>query len=73
LISAVFFPLYVANPFIGFLLYLAKTLVLLFILIVFRTVMARLRIEQMVTFCWKYLTPLALLQVLINLLLKGVL
>ena len=73
LIAAVFFPFFVTNPLLGFLLYVAKTLVLLFVLAVFRAVMARLRIEQMVVFCWKFLTPLALLQVLVNLLLKGVL
>jgi NADH-quinone oxidoreductase subunit H len=33
--------------------------------------MARLRIEQMVKYCWKVLAPLALLQILIDVLLKG--
>jgi NADH-quinone oxidoreductase subunit H len=37
-----------------------------------RTVMARLRIDQMIEFCWKYLVPLGILQLLINMLLKGV-
>jgi NADH-quinone oxidoreductase subunit H len=36
-----------------------------------RTVMARLRIDQMIDFCWKYMAPLALLQLVINLFLKG--
>jgi NADH-quinone oxidoreductase subunit H len=35
--------------------------------------MARLRIEQMVDFCWRYLAPLALAQILIDLLVEGVL
>jgi len=32
-----------------------------------------LRIEQMVIFCWKVVAPAALLQLLINLILSGVL
>ena len=35
--------------------------------------MARVRIDQMTTLCWRYLTPLALFQIVLNLLLKGVL
>ena len=73
IIAAVFLPFFTANAFLGFLLYIVKTLIVLFILAVFRSVMARVRIEQMVIFCWKYLTPLALLQIFINLILKGVL
>lgn len=73
ILSAVFFPLFVENALLGFLIYIVKTLIVLFILALFRSVMARVRIEQMVVFCWKYLTPLALLQIFINLLLKGVL
>jgi len=33
--------------------------------------MARIRIDQMINFCWKYLAPAAFLQLVINLLLKG--
>ena len=40
------------------------------IISLFRTVLARLRIDQMVNFCWKYIAPLAFLQVLINLIVK---
>ncbi|MDO4581043.1 MAG: NADH-quinone oxidoreductase subunit H [Bacillota bacterium] len=73
LIAAVFLPFYTEPVWLGFALYLLKTLVILFILALFRSVMARIRLEQMVKFCWKYLTPVALLQIVINLLLKGVL
>ena len=73
LISAVFLPFHPAGAGLGFLCYIGKTLALLFIFVLFRSIMARIRIEQMVSFCWKYLTPLALLQVIANLLLKGVL
>jgi NADH-quinone oxidoreductase subunit H len=37
----------------------------------FRTLFARLRIDQMIDFCWKYVAPIAFLQVLINLIIKG--
>jgi NADH-quinone oxidoreductase subunit H len=74
LLAAVYIPFFaVQSPILGFLLFVVKTLVIVFLLCVFRTVMARLRIEQMVNFCWKYVTPVALVQILIDLLLKGVL
>jgi len=73
LIAAVFLPFHPASAGLGFLLYVVKTLAILFILAVFKSVMARVRIDQMVSFCWKYLTPLALIQIIANLLLKGVL
>ncbi|MDD5195995.1 MAG: NADH-quinone oxidoreductase subunit H [Candidatus Omnitrophica bacterium] len=38
-----------------------------------RTIVARLRIDQMIDFCWKYLVPLSLFQLLLNLILKGIL
>ena len=73
LIAAVFLPFYTGNPWADFGLYIVKTIVILFIFALFRTIMARIRIEQMVAFCWKYLVPLALIQLIVNLLLKGVL
>lgn len=73
LIAAVFLPFYPDAAWLGFLCYIGKTLVILFILVLFRSIMARVRIEQMVSFCWKYLTPVAMIQIIANLLLKGVL
>jgi NADH-quinone oxidoreductase subunit H len=32
--------------------------------------MARIRIEQMINFCWKYLAPIAMAQVLFDIFLK---
>jgi NADH-quinone oxidoreductase subunit H len=72
LIAAIFLPFYTGVAVLDFVLYFVKTFVLLLILVLFRTVTARMRIEQMVMFCWKYLTPAALLQAVINLVLKGV-
>ncbi len=37
-----------------------------------RPVFARLRIEQMLAFCWKRVAPLALAQLLVNVILNGV-
>ena len=74
LIAAVFMPfgLTLSVP-IAFVLYLLKIVFIVFILAVSRTIFARLRIDQMVDFCWKYLAPAAFLQFLICLIVKGVL
>ncbi|MCL1817144.1 MAG: NADH-quinone oxidoreductase subunit H, partial [Clostridiales bacterium] len=73
IIAAVFLPFYSTNPILGLLLYAVRTFVVLFVLALFRAVMARLRIEQMVQFCWRILTPLAIFQIVLNLILRGVL
>lgn len=69
-IAAVFLPFFSANPLLGFLLYALRTVAVLFVLALFRAVMARVRIEQMVLFCWRYLTPLAILQIVVNLIVR---
>ncbi len=74
LIASVFLPVFIpANPILGFLLFLVKVLIIVFLLTLMRTALARLRIDQMVNFCWKVLAPISLLQVLIDLIVKGVL
>ncbi len=45
--------------------FIMKTVVVLFILSSIRTVFARIRIDQMVNFSWKYLVPLSLFQLLL--------
>ncbi|MDD4900390.1 MAG: NADH-quinone oxidoreductase subunit H [Candidatus Omnitrophica bacterium] len=73
LLAAVFFPFGLQmNPFAGFVLFLLKIIFIVFLLSLLRTVMARLRIDQMIDFCWKYLVPLAFVQILLNLAVKGV-
>jgi NADH-quinone oxidoreductase subunit H len=73
LIAAVFLPFGLSlHPALAFLLYLVKVEGLILIISLMRTIMARLRIDQMINFCWKYLAPLALLQLVLNLFLKGV-
>lgn len=58
-------------PLLGFVLYLVKIFFIIAVLSLLRTVFARLRIDQMVDFCWKWAAPIAFSQVLINLILKG--
>ncbi len=73
LVAAVFLPWGLGLPPVaGFLLYAAKVLLILFLLAGLRSVFARLRIEQMVDFCWKVVAPVALLQLLITLVANGV-
>jgi NADH-quinone oxidoreductase subunit H len=72
LISAVFLGgSFGLHPVLGFILFIVKTLLIVAILTVFRTVMARIRIEQMMRFCWRYLAPAALVQLAINILVKA--
>jgi len=74
LLAAVFLPFGLTlHPALGFLLFIIKVLFIVAVLSVLRTIFARLRIDQMMIFCWKYLAPLAFLQLLISLILKGVL
>ncbi len=71
LLAAVFLPFGLGlPPPLGFILYLAKIFAIIVALTLFRTVFARLRIDQMVEFCWKWVAPIAFLQILINLVLK---
>ncbi|HMM32380.1 MAG TPA: NADH-quinone oxidoreductase subunit H [Clostridia bacterium] len=72
LIAAVFLPFLIPqNPILGMLVFLVKVFLVVFVLAVMRTALARLRIDQMIAFCWKVLAPLALLQILIDLIVKG--
>lgn len=74
LLAVVFLPFGLSlNPYLGFVLYLAKVLLVVVLLTVARTVVARLRIDQMVMFCWKLVVPAALVQIVITLIVKGVL
>jgi len=74
LIAAVFLPFGLGlNPVFGFILYIVKISFVIFLLTLARTVTARIRIDQMIRFCWLYLAPLAFLQLLISLVAKGIL
>jgi len=58
-------------PIFSFLIFIAKTLVLLFISSVIKAAFARIRIDQMVRLCWYYLVPLVLVQLLAAIIVKG--
>lgn len=74
LLAAVFLPYGLHyGPAIGFVLYIVKVLFVIALVSLLRTVFARLRIDQMISFCWKVVAPVAFLQFLADLILKGVL
>jgi NADH-quinone oxidoreductase subunit H len=73
LLSAIFMPFMTNIPMIDIVLYFIKTIAVLMFLAIMRAVMARLRMDQMVRFCWKYLTPTAVLQIILNLVIRSVL
>ena len=69
--AAIFLPFGLGlAPWLGILVYLAKVLFVLAVLALLRTLFARLRIDQMIAFCWKVLAPIAFLQVLVNLIVR---
>ena len=73
LLAAVYLPFGLQlGALAGFGLYIAKVLFIIAIMSLSRTVFARLRIDQMVDFCWRYVSPFAFLQILICLIAKGV-
>jgi NADH-quinone oxidoreductase subunit H len=72
LLAAVFLPFgFQSNAVLGFVIYMLKVLFIVFLISIIRTVFARLRLDQMIQLCWKYFAPLAFLQVLISLIVKG--
>jgi NADH-quinone oxidoreductase subunit H len=73
LLAAVFLPFGLnLNPVLGFTFYLIKALFVLVLISISRTIFARLRIDQMINFCWKYVAPVAFLQLVADLVVKGV-
>jgi NADH-quinone oxidoreductase subunit H len=71
LLAAVFLPFGMGPPvWLGALLYVAKVAGILAVLALLRTVFARLRMDQMISFCWRYVAPVAFLQVIIDLVVK---
>lgn len=74
LLAAVFLPYGLGLPaWAGFLLFLVKLFAVTFVIALVRSVVARLRIEQMVDFCWKWVAPAALVQLLVNVAISGAL
>lgn len=73
LFSAIFLPFITGRLWVDFILYIVKTLIVLFVLTLMRATMARFEINNTVRFCWKYLSPVAFGQLLLNVLIRGVL
>jgi len=72
LITAVFLPFGLTlHPYISLVLFLVKIFGVIALISLARSLFARLRIDQMMRFCLKYVTPIALVQLLINIFLKG--
>ena len=72
LLAAVFLPFGLNyGPAAGFALYIVKVLFVIGLISLARTIVARLRIDQMINFCWKVIAPLAFLQFIADLIIKG--
>lgn len=68
LISAVFLPWGLElGAVVATILFIVKIAVIVFLSALIRSIVARLRIEQMVDFCWKYVAPAAIVQLLVSL------
>lgn len=70
-LAALFLPFFSGIAWIDFTLYLGKTLLIVLMMVLLRATMARLRIDQTLKFFWSILTPLAMVQMIVNLLLRG--
>jgi len=71
LVAALFLGGFGGGLLLGALQLVAKTLVVVVLLSLVRAACARIRIDQIVTFSWRYLAPLSLAQFFIVLLVKG--
>jgi NADH-quinone oxidoreductase subunit H len=71
LVAAVFMGGFGGGIVLGFIQFVLKTLVVIFLLSLMRALTSRIRVDQVVTVAWKYLAPLAVLQLLIVILVKG--
>lgn len=70
-ISALFLPFLTGNTWLDFALYLVKTLAVVLVMVLMRATLARSRIDQTLKLFWSVLTPIAMGQMIINLLLRG--
>ena len=71
LLATVFLGGFPGGLWLGLVWFVVKTLAVIFLLSLIRAMTSRIRIDQVVSFAWKYLAPLAVLQLLIDILLKG--
>lgn len=71
LIAAVFLGGFPGGLLPGFAWLVVKTLFVIFLLAALRAATSRIRIDQMIGFSWRWLAPLAVLQLFIVILIKG--
>jgi NADH-quinone oxidoreductase subunit H len=71
LLATVFLGGFGGGFILSFVQFILKTLFIVFLLSVLRAVTGRIRVDQVVSFAWKWLAPLAVLQLLIVILIKG--
>ncbi len=71
LIATVFLGGFPGGAVLGFVQFVLKTLVVIFLLSAIRAATSRIRIDQVVSFAWNWLAPLAVLQLLVDIVLKG--
>lgn len=71
LIAAVFLGGFPGGLLPGLAWFVVKTLFVVFLLAALRAATSRIRIDQMISFSWRWLAPLAVLQLFIVILIKG--
>jgi NADH-quinone oxidoreductase subunit H len=71
LIAALFMGGFPGGILLGGIQLVVKTMLVVFLLSLMRAAFARIRIDQIVTFSWKWLAPVSLVKLLVVLLLKG--
>jgi len=71
LIATVFLAGFPGGLGLGLVNFIVKTLFVIFFLSLIRATTSRIRVDQVVSIAWKYLAPLAVLQLLIVILIKG--
>ncbi len=70
-IAAIFLPFVTDIFLVNLLLFFVKTIFILALLSLMRSAMARLRLDQVVSFYWKYMMPLAVAQIILNLVIRS--
>ena len=70
-IAALFLPFFTGNALLDFSLYLVKTFAIVLVMVLLRATLARARIDQTLRLFWSILTPVAMVQMILNLLLRG--
>jgi NADH-quinone oxidoreductase subunit H len=71
LLATVFLGGFPGGALLGFVSFVVKTLFVIFLLSLIRALTSRIRIDQVVSFAWRVLAPLAVFQLLVTILVKG--